>query len=131
MSPEDKTELVTRLTAESDRPVVMVGDGVNDAAALAAATVGVAVHGGAEASLEAADIYLADPGVAPLIGLTHLARHTGRTIRVCLAVSIAYNLTGASLAMAGHLNALIAAVIMPVSSIIVVSIAMRPIRRRS
>jgi Cu2+-exporting ATPase len=129
MSPEDKTELVTRLTAESDRPVIMVGDGVNDAAALAAATVGVAVHGGAEASLEAADIYLADPGVAPLVGLTHLARHTGRTIHLCLAVSIAYNITGASLAMAGMLNALIAAVIMPVSSIIVVSIAMRPLRK--
>lgn len=129
MSPEDKADLVTTLAAESDRPVIMVGDGVNDAAALAAATVGVAVHGGAEASLEAADVYLADPGVAPLVDLTHLARHTSRTIRVCLAVSIAYNITGASLAIAGVLNALIAAIIMPISSIIVVSIAIRPIRR--
>jgi len=131
MSPEDKATLVTDLTAASDRPVVMVGDGVNDAAALAAATVGVAVHGGAEASLEAADIYLADPGVAPLVGLTHLARHTGRTIRLCLAVSIAYNVTGAALAMSGVINALFAAIIMPISSIVVVSIAMRPIRKRS
>lgn len=130
MSPEDKAKLVTDLTVADDRPVVMVGDGVNDAAALAAATVGVAVHGGAEASLEAADVYLADPGVAPLVDLTRLARHTSRTIRVCLGVSIAYNITGASLAMAGVLNALIAAVIMPISSIVVVSIAMRPIRKR-
>lgn len=131
MSPEDKSNLITTLTAASKAPVVMVGDGVNDAAALAAATVGVAVHGGAEASLEAADIYLADPGVAPLVELTRLARHTKRTIHTCLAVSITYNIFGATLAMTGVLNALIAAIIMPLSSIVVVSIAVRPFRKNT
>ena len=58
-APEEKVAYVRRL-AEAG-PVVMVGDGVNDAAALSAATVGIAVHGGAEASLAAADVYLNRP----------------------------------------------------------------------
>lgn len=128
MSPEDKTDLVTRLAAESPAPVVMVGDGVNDAAALAAATVGVAVHGGAEASLEAADVYLANPGVQPLADLVDLARHTRRTIHACLALSLTYNALAATFAMLGLLNALAAAVLMPVSSLTVVALAMRPMR---
>jgi P-type Cu2+ transporter len=130
LSPEDKAALVTRLVRASDAPVVMVGDGVNDAGALAAATVGVAVHGGAEASLEAADVYLNNPGVAPLVGLVRLSRHTTRTIRLCLGVSLTYNALAATLAMMGHVDALTAAVLMPISSLVVVSLAMRPGRSR-
>jgi len=64
-SPEEK---LARVRAhEIDKTVVMVGDGVNDAAALAAADVGVAVHGGAEASLAAADVYIARPGLGGLV----------------------------------------------------------------
>lgn len=129
-TPEEKANLVTRLTNESDAPVVMVGDGVNDAGALAAATVGVAVHGGAEASLEAADVYLNDPGVAPLVDLVRLSRHTRRTIRLCLAVSLTYNAIAATLAMFGYIDALAAAVLMPISSLVVVFLAMRPVRSR-
>lgn len=92
--------------------------------------VWVAVYGGAEASLEAADVYQADTGVAPVVDITRLARHAGWTIRVCLAVSISYSITDASVAMAVVLNALIAAVIMPISSIVVVLIVMRSIRNR-
>jgi P-type Cu2+ transporter len=129
MSPESKADLVTQLAIDPDRPVVMVGDGVNDAAALAAATVGVAVHGGAEASLEAADIYLAEPGVRPLADLIHLARHTNKTIHLCLALSLTYNITTAAIAVTGNLNALVAAIIMPISSLTVVTLAIRPYRR--
>jgi Cu2+-exporting ATPase len=119
--PERKVQLVKQYSARG--PVVMVGDGVNDAAALASATVGIAVHGGAEASLAAADIYLAKPGLAPIIGLTHASRRVIRAIRRGLAVSLAYNAIGVTLAATGIINPLIAAVLMPLSSLTVLSLA--------
>ncbi len=119
--PERKVQLVRQYSAQG--PVVMVGDGVNDAAALACATVGIAVHGGAEASLAAADIYLARPGPAPIIGLTHASRKVIRGIRRGLAVSLAYNAIGVTLAATGIINPLIAAVLMPLSSLTVLSLA--------
>ncbi len=129
VSPEAKAERVLelqKLSSSSDlRRVVMVGDGVNDAAALASADVGIAVHGGAEASLEAADVYLTAQGVDPIVKLVSLGSHTMRTIRMSLAFSICYNIFAASLAMSGVIDALIAAVIMPISSLTVVAISTR------
>ena len=117
-SPEDKLAAV-----EAARPggtVVMVGDGVNDAAAIAAASVGVGVHGGAEACLATADVYLSRPGLAPLVSLTEGATRTMSVIRRNIAFSIGYNIIGATLAVTGTINPLIAAVLMPVSSLTVV-----------
>ncbi|MGH7696816.1 MAG: heavy metal translocating P-type ATPase, partial [Gemmatimonadaceae bacterium] len=117
-SPEMKLREVERLRA-AGRPVVMVGDGVNDAAAIAAASVGIAVHGGAEASLASADVYLTRPGLAPLIELTDGAARTMRIIRRNILFSFGYNVVGVTLAMMGIINPLIAAVMMPLSSITV------------
>jgi P-type Cu2+ transporter len=118
-SPEAKLHEVERLRIAAREPVVMVGDGVNDAAAIAAASAGIAVHGGAEASLASADVYLGRPGLTPLLELTEGARRTMRIIRRNIAFSLTYNALGVFLAMAGLINPLIAAILMPVSSITV------------
>ncbi len=117
-TPEEKLRVVEALART--RRVVMVGDGVNDAAAIAAATVGIAVHGGAEASLTVADVYLATPGLAPLVELVRGASRTMRVIRRNIAISLLYNVVGASLAMSGIISPLVAAVMMPISSLTVV-----------
>lgn len=118
MTPEAKLARVQRLARRA--PVVLVGDGVNDAAALAAATVGVAVHGGAEASLHAADVYLDRPGLGGVVELIDGATRTARVIRRNLALSLAYNVIGVSLALAGRIDPIVAAILMPASSLTVI-----------
>ncbi len=117
-SPEAKLRAVER--ALGDAPVVMVGDGINDAAAIAAASVGIGVHGGAQACLESADIYLTTPGLGPLVHLVRGAERTMYVIRRNITFSVVYNLLGAGLAMSGRLTPLVAAILMPVSSLTVV-----------
>lgn len=117
-TPEEKRRIVE---LERDRgPIVMVGDGVNDAAAIAVASVGIGVHGGAEACLAVADVYLTTPGLSALVRLTDGAARTMRVIRRNFAFSLVYNLAGATLAATGVLDPLIAAVLMPASSLTVV-----------
>lgn len=122
-TPEGKRAVIAALAAAG--PVVMVGDGVNDAAALAAAGVGIGVHGGAEACLAAADVYLAAPGLTPLVTLAEGARRTLRLIRTLLVVSLAYNAIGSALAITGQIDPLVAAVLMPGTSILNILAAWR------
>jgi Cu2+-exporting ATPase len=126
VSPEDKLLAVSRaqcVGAAGGGVTVMIGDGVNDAAALAAADVGIAVHGGAEASLAAADVYVARSGLTPLVQLFATSRRAMRIIRRNLLVSLSYNLLAGGLAAAGIMTPLVAAIIMPVSSATVLGLA--------
>jgi P-type Cu2+ transporter len=122
-SPEAKLERVAQLRRQG--PVIMVGDGVNDAGAMAAASVGFAVHGGAETCLRAADVFATRTGIGPVTDAVVGARRTLAAIRRGIAISLGYNLVGIGLAVSGLLGPLLAAVLMPLSSISVVSLALR------
>jgi P-type Cu2+ transporter len=122
-SPEAKLERVALLRRNGER-VVMVGDGVNDAAAMAAATVGMAVHGGAETCLRAADVFATRSGLAPIAQAASGSRQAVAAIRRGIAISLAYNVVGIGLAVTGLLSPLVAAIMMPLSSISVVSLAL-------
>lgn len=123
VSPEGKLAAVT--AARAQRPVVMIGDGVNDAAAMAAATAGIAVSGAAEVAIDAADVYLRSPSIAAIATTIAGARATVATIRRNLRFSLLYNLTAGVLAVAGVIHPLIAALVMPLSSLTVLASSLR------
>ncbi len=131
VTPEEKLHNVEELknwgTGEASprRPVVMVGDGINDAGALAIADVGVAVEGAAEASRLSAQVYLPLPGVSELLALTVGARRTLLVMRRGIIFSLVYNVVGISSAAMGLLGPLEAAILMPLSSLTVVTNAYR------
>ena len=118
-SPEDKQALVSQLQADG-HVVAMVGDGVNDTAALKAADVGIAVASASTASRVAADAYTTRPGLEAVVELIEESRGVLSVIRRNLGFSLFYNIAGGAAALIGIVTPLFAAVAMPISSFIVV-----------
>ncbi|CAA9415153.1 MAG: Lead, cadmium, zinc and mercury transporting ATPase; Copper-translocating P-type ATPase [uncultured Quadrisphaera sp.] len=128
--PEGKVEVVRQLQAEG-RVVAVVGDGVNDAAALAQADLGLAMGTGTDAAIEASDLTLVRGDLRAAADAIRLARATLRTIRGNLFWAFAYNVAALPLAAAGLLNPMLAGAAMALSSVFVVANSLRLRRFRA
>ncbi|GAB5550119.1 MAG: heavy metal translocating P-type ATPase [Sandaracinaceae bacterium] len=123
-TPEGKLDRVRDLQATVG-PTLVLGDGTNDAAALAAADVGIALARGTALAVEAADVTLYGRDLAALPWLLDLAQRTRRTVRLNLVWTFGYNAVGLALAVAGLLHPLAAVLVMVLSSAFVTATALR------
>jgi P-type E1-E2 ATPase len=127
LMPEDKVKLVERLR-EQGRVVAVVGDGINDAAAMAAANVGIAVPRGADLARETADVVLLEEDLGRAVAAIRLARSANEIVRENIVLVATPNVAGLSLAMLGRLNPLTATIVNNGSTILAAANALRPLR---
>lgn len=123
-TPEDKAELVRTLRERGHR-VAVIGDGVNDTAALAGADLGIAMGGGTDAAIGAADVTLVREDMGALADAVRLARRTSVTVRSNLLWAFGYNMVTVPLAAVGLLSPMVAAAAMSASSLLVVGNSLR------
>jgi Cu+-exporting ATPase len=121
-TPLDKLQAVRERQA-AGRRVLMVGDGLNDAGALAAADVGMAVSDDTACLVPACDVVISGDRLTLLPALLRYARRARHVVVLCFVVSVFYNAIGLGLALTGQLTPLATAVLMPVSSLTVVGLA--------
>ncbi|MFI0738760.1 heavy metal translocating P-type ATPase [Streptomyces sp. NPDC021100] len=124
VTPEGKADLVRTLREQGHR-VAVIGDGVNDTAALAGADLGIAMGSGTDAAIGAADVTLVREDMGALADAVRLARRTSLTVRANLAWAFGYNLVTVPLAAVGLLSPMVAAAAMSVSSLLVVGNSLR------
>lgn len=122
--PEDKLRAVEEFKSQG-KTVLMIGDGINDAAALAAADLSIAMGTGTDSAIGSADITLMRPGLMGVVDALALATRTLRTIKANLGWAFAYNVIGIPIAVAGALTPMYAAAAMAASSLVVVTNSLR------
>lgn len=115
LTPENKKNIVSQ-----HQNSCMIGDGVNDALAMQQADVGIAVQGSTFVSLKAADIFFTRGGLKPLIDLVNLARQSRKVLLRNLTFAFIYNATGGVLALMGFIDPRWAAILMPISSVLII-----------
>ena len=111
--PEEKISIV-----RNSRNSMFIGDGLNDAGAISASDIGIAVQGSADQSLRISDIYMLNNELSSLTKLFNLGNATSRTVMVNSVLSLTYNIIAGAFALIGFINPLAAAVLMPISSLL-------------